>query len=113
VGRTKRKKGAVKSEKKIVKMRIRLSQNQPGVSHLYAARSSNNNRRRPRSTHVVKYFKEFNSPRFKSSTLILFKLVVESAFIPFVSFCDLDNNTFKGLTSLLSVEQEIQYDEHT
>jgi hypothetical protein len=23
------------------------------------------------------------------------------------------NNTFKGLTSLLSVEQEIQYDEHT
>jgi hypothetical protein len=38
---------------------------------------------------------------------------VESAFIPFVSFGDLDNNTFKGLTSLLSVEQEIQYDEHT
>jgi hypothetical protein len=37
----------------------------------------------------------------------------ESAFIPFVSFDDLDNNTFKGLTSLLSVEQEIQYDEHT
>ena len=37
----------------------------------------------------------------------------ESAFIPFVSFGDLDNNTFKGLTSLLSVEQEIQYDEHT
>jgi hypothetical protein len=36
-----------------------------------------------------------------------------SAFIPFVSFGDLDNNTFKGLTSLLSVEQEIQYDEHT
>jgi hypothetical protein len=36
----------------------------------------------------------------------------ESAFIPFVSFGDLDN-TFKGLTSLLSVEQEIQYDEHT
>jgi hypothetical protein len=31
----------------------------------------------------------------------------ESAFIPFVSFGDLDNNTFKGLTSLLSVEQEI------
>jgi hypothetical protein len=25
----------------------------------------------------------------------------------------LDNNTFKGLTSLLSVEHEIQYDEHT
>jgi hypothetical protein len=39
--------------------------------------------------------------------------VSESAFIPFVSFGDLDNNTFKGLTSLLSVEQEIQYDEHT
>jgi hypothetical protein len=39
--------------------------------------------------------------------------IVESAFIPFVSFGDLDNNTFKGLTSLLSVEQEIQYDEHT
>jgi hypothetical protein len=37
----------------------------------------------------------------------------ESAFIPFVSFGDLVNNTFKGLTSLLSVEQEIQYDEHT
>jgi hypothetical protein len=39
--------------------------------------------------------------------------VLESAFIHFVSFGDLDNNTFKGLTSLLSVEQEIQYDEHT
>jgi hypothetical protein len=39
--------------------------------------------------------------------------LLESAFIPFVSFGDLDNNTFKGLTSLLSVEQEIQYDEHT
>jgi hypothetical protein len=37
----------------------------------------------------------------------------ESAFIPFVSFRDLDDNTFKRLTSLLSVEQEIQYDEHT
>jgi hypothetical protein len=41
------------------------------------------------------------------------KIEVESAFIPFVSFGDLDNNTFKGLTSLPSVEQEIQYDEHT
>jgi hypothetical protein len=41
------------------------------------------------------------------------KTKTESAFIPFVSFGDLDNNTFKGLTSLLSVEQEIQYDEHT
>jgi hypothetical protein len=40
-------------------------------------------------------------------------IICESAFIPFVSFGDLDNNTFKGLTSLLSVEQEIQYDEHT
>jgi hypothetical protein len=59
-------------------MRRRMSQNQLGVSHLYAACSSNNNRRRPRSTHVVKYFKEFNSPRFKSSTLILFKWVVFS-----------------------------------
>jgi hypothetical protein len=37
----------------------------------------------------------------------------ESAFIPFVSFGDLDDNTFKRLTSLLSVEQEIHYDEHT
>jgi hypothetical protein len=37
----------------------------------------------------------------------------ESVFTPFVSFGDLDNNIFKGLTSLLSVEQEIQYDEHT
>jgi hypothetical protein len=39
--------------------------------------------------------------------------ISESAFIPFMSFGDLDNNTFKGLTSLLSVEQEFQYDEHT
>jgi hypothetical protein len=37
----------------------------------------------------------------------------ESAFIPFVGFGDLDNNKFKGLTSFLSVEQKIQYDEHT
>jgi hypothetical protein len=37
----------------------------------------------------------------------------ESAFIPFVGFSDLDDNTFKGLTSFLCVEQEIQYDEHT
>jgi hypothetical protein len=29
---------------------------------------------------------------------------VESAFIPFVGFGDLDNNTFKSLTSVLSVE---------
>jgi hypothetical protein len=39
--------------------------------------------------------------------------VIESAFVPFVGFGDLGNNTFKGLTSFLSVEQEIQYDEHT
>jgi hypothetical protein len=38
---------------------------------------------------------------------------IESAFISFVGFGDSDNNTFKGLTSLLSVEQEIQYDEYT
>jgi hypothetical protein len=38
---------------------------------------------------------------------------IESAFIAFVSFGDLDDNTFKRLTILLSVEQEIQYDEHT
>jgi hypothetical protein len=43
----------------------------------------------------------------------IFRFVFESAFIPFVGFGDLDNNTFKGLTSLLIVEQEIQYDEHT
>jgi hypothetical protein len=42
-----------------------------------------------------------------------YRIAPESAFIPFVSFGDLDNNTFKGLTSLLGVEQEIQYDEHT
>jgi hypothetical protein len=41
------------------------------------------------------------------------KTAGESAFIPFMSFGDSDNNTFKGLTSLLSVEQENQYDEHT
>jgi hypothetical protein len=41
------------------------------------------------------------------------KTTGESAFIPFVSFGDSDNNTFKGLTSLLRVEQENQYDEHT
>jgi hypothetical protein len=35
------------------------------------------------------------------------KAITESAFIPFVSFGDLDDNTFKRLTSLLSVEQEI------
>jgi hypothetical protein len=55
------------------KMRRRLSQNQPSVSHLFAACSSSNNRRRPRNTLVMRYFKEFKSPRFKSSTLIHFK----------------------------------------
>jgi hypothetical protein len=38
---------------------------------------------------------------------------IESVFIPFVGFGDLDNSTFKCLISLLCVEQEIQYDEHT
>jgi hypothetical protein len=55
------------------KMRRRLPQNQPCVSHLSVACSSSNNRRRPRNTHVLRYFKEFKSPRFKSSTHILFK----------------------------------------
>jgi hypothetical protein len=54
-------------------MRRRLSQDQPGVSHLSAACSSSNDRRRLRNTLVMRYFKEFKSPRFKSSTLILFK----------------------------------------
>ena len=54
--------------------KIRMfSQNQPCVSHLSAAWSSNNSRRRPCNTLVMWYFKEFKSPRFKSSTLILFK----------------------------------------
>ena len=53
-------------------MRRRLSQNQPSVSHLFASCSSSS-RRRPRNTLVMRYFKEFKSPRFKSSTLILFK----------------------------------------
>jgi hypothetical protein len=54
-------------------MRRRLSQNQPYVSHLSAAYSSNNSGRRPHNTHVMRYFKEFKPPRFKSSILILFK----------------------------------------
>jgi hypothetical protein len=54
-------------------MRRRLSQNQPCVSHFSAAGSSSNSRRRPHNTLVIRYFKEFKSPRFKSSTLILFK----------------------------------------
>jgi hypothetical protein len=55
------------------KIRRRFSQNQPRVSHLSAAWSSSNSRRRPHNTLVMRYFKEFKSPRFKSSTLILFK----------------------------------------
>jgi hypothetical protein len=77
VGRAKRKKEAVKSEKRKEdseeKMRRRLSQNQPCVSHFSAACSSSNRTRRPRNTFVMRYFKEFKSPRFKSSTLIPFK----------------------------------------
>jgi hypothetical protein len=75
VGRTKRKKGSVRSEKKDSeeKMRRRFSQNQPCVSHFSAVCSSSNSRRRPCNTLVMRYFKEFKSPRFKSSTLILFK----------------------------------------
>jgi hypothetical protein len=50
-----------------------------------------------------------NSGRAKSSTLGTFwrtrLLKVNSSL--FVGFGDLDNNTLKGLTSLLSVEQEI------
>jgi hypothetical protein len=67
----------VKSEKRKEdseeKIRRRFSRNQPYVSHLSAACSSSNSRRRPRNTLVMRYFKEFKSPRFKSSTLILFK----------------------------------------
>jgi hypothetical protein len=78
VGRAKRKKEAVKSEKRKEdseeKMRRRFSQNQPCVSHFSAAWSSSNSRRRPRNTLVMRYFKELKSPRFKSSTLILFKV---------------------------------------
>jgi hypothetical protein len=55
------------------KIRRRFSQNQPCVSHLSTASSSSNSRRRPRNTLVMRYFKEFKSPRFKSSTLIIFK----------------------------------------
>ena len=54
------------------KMRRRFSQNQPFVSHFSAACSCSNSRR-SRNTLVMRYFKEFKSPRFKSSTLILFK----------------------------------------
>jgi hypothetical protein len=62
-----------KKENSEEKMRRRLSQNQPSVIHLSVACSSSNNRRRTYNTLVMRYFKEFKSPRFKSSTLILFK----------------------------------------
>jgi hypothetical protein len=58
------------------KIRRRFSQNQPRVSHLSAAWSSSNSRRRPCNTLVMRYFKEFKSPRFKSYTLILLSGVV-------------------------------------
>jgi hypothetical protein len=51
----------------------RFSQNQPCASHPSAACSSSNSRRRARNTLVMRYFKEFKSPRFKRSTLIHFK----------------------------------------
>jgi hypothetical protein len=47
------------------KIRRRFSQNQPSVSHLFAACTSSSRRRRPRNTLVMRYFKEFKSPRFK------------------------------------------------
>ena len=55
------------------KIRRRFSQNQPYVSHFSVACSSSNSRRRPCNALVMRYFKEFKSPRFKRSTLILFK----------------------------------------
>jgi hypothetical protein len=77
VGRAKRKKEAMKSEKRKEdseeKMRRWFFQNQSCISHLSAACSSSNSRRRPRNTLVMRYFKDFKSPRFKISTLILFK----------------------------------------
>jgi hypothetical protein len=67
----------VKSEKRKEdseeKIRRRFSQNQPCASHPSAASSSSNSSRRTRNTLVMWYFKEFKSPRFKSSTLIHFK----------------------------------------
>jgi hypothetical protein len=41
---------------------------------------------------------------FNVLSLITKKREIESAFIPFVGFGDLDNNIFKGITSLISVE---------
>jgi hypothetical protein len=67
----------VKSEKRKEdseeKIRRRFPQNQPCASHPSAASSSSNSSRRTRNTLVMWYFKEFKSPRLKSSTLILFK----------------------------------------
>jgi hypothetical protein len=37
---------------------------------------------------------------------------IESASSPFMDFGDLDNNTLKGLVSLLSVDQESRKDNH-
>jgi hypothetical protein len=84
MGKAKRKKETVKSEKwsekwkedSEEKKRRRFSQNQPYVSHLSAACSSSNSRRRPRNTLVMRYFKEFKSPRFKSSTSFFLSGVV-------------------------------------
>jgi hypothetical protein len=72
-GKSKEKERGSEKRKEEEKIRRRFSQNQPRVSHLSVACSSSNNRRRPRNTLVMRYFKEFKSPRFKSSTLILFK----------------------------------------
>jgi hypothetical protein len=58
------------------KMRRRLSQNQSRVSHLSAACSSGNNRRRPCNAHVMRYFKELKSPRFKSLPTLFLSGVV-------------------------------------
>ena len=60
------------------KMRRRFSQNQPCVSHFSGAWSSSNSRRRPRNTLVMRYFKEFKSPRFKSSSSFFLSGVVFS-----------------------------------
>ena len=65
-------KGEKRKEDSEEKIRRRFSQNQPCASHLSAAWSSSSSRR-TRNTLVMWYFKEFKSPRFKSSTLIHFK----------------------------------------
>jgi hypothetical protein len=73
-GKSKEKESKSEKRKEDSEEKIRrFSQNQPCDSHLSAAWSSSNNRRRPGNTLVMRYFKEFKSPRFKSSTLILFK----------------------------------------